>query len=629
MSTNPANGAGGNPLVMTVDNVGFLLDRLGQDCAPLQFLRELTQNSIEAINRTSLPGEIVWDVDWIAYDLDGGPMKLCIVDTGDGMTGEEMERLINQLSSSGARQSLTSNYGVGAKIAAATKNPAGVIYQSWKDGEGAMIHLEKDHSGEYGLRQWALQDGSYSHHFPLDEAVKPEGVDESGTKVILLGETPNADTMRPPASAAAPSRWISKYLNTRYFQFPEGVTVRAREGWDSPRDDKDRNVLRRIIGQKEYLQQHAVDSGVHPLTDAQAHWWILKDENARTNNSGYIESSGHMAALYQNELYDRATSRAGTALLQQFGILFGARFVVIYVEPLTDGDTTLTTNTARTTLLLNGEELPWSDWAYEFREDMPKQLAEFVRERAQATTEKDHVKSIKERLKDVMDLYEVSRYRPTPLGVYLSDPSAAVNVGPSSDASERSRRKGGGKGGSLGSKARGKRDGEVGNIYHLFEKKGGVSSEKAQTDPFPIVRWVTLKDGSREEGDMEDRAAKYLSAQNTLLVNADFRVFGDMANRLCKEKDGGLPVNIGDVVTDVVHQWFEQALIETVIGIQQLKKSKEWGPEQIDRALSEEALTAAVMQRYHVHIACRRELGTKLGRALASARLSPRPEPAV
>jgi hypothetical protein len=142
---------------MSVHNVGFLLDRLGQDCSPLQYLRELTQNAIEAVMRTGEPGQIVWDVDWISYDL-GGPMKLCIVDTGDGMTGEEMIRFINQLSSSGSEQSFTGNYGVGAKIAAATKNPAGVVYQSWKDGDGCMIQLEKiPASGEYGLRQWELR----------------------------------------------------------------------------------------------------------------------------------------------------------------------------------------------------------------------------------------------------------------------------------------------------------------------------------------------------------------------------------------------------------------------------------------------------------------------------------------
>ena len=36
-------------LPMTVDKTGFLLDRLGKDCSPLQFLRELTQNALEAI----------------------------------------------------------------------------------------------------------------------------------------------------------------------------------------------------------------------------------------------------------------------------------------------------------------------------------------------------------------------------------------------------------------------------------------------------------------------------------------------------------------------------------------------------------------------------------------------------
>src|SRR5207247_911185 len=121
-------------------------DRLGQDCAPLQYLRELTQNAIEAVQRTGVPGQITWDVDWISYDLGDSPMKLCIVDTGDGMTGDEMIRLINQLSASGSEQSITGNYGVGAKIAAATKNPAGVIYQSWKNGSGAMVQLEKSTS---------------------------------------------------------------------------------------------------------------------------------------------------------------------------------------------------------------------------------------------------------------------------------------------------------------------------------------------------------------------------------------------------------------------------------------------------------------------------------------------------
>jgi hypothetical protein len=409
---------------------------------------------------------------------------------------------------------------------------------------------------------------------------------------------------------------VDKYLNTRYFQFPPGLTIKAREGWDSPRTDTDRNKIRNITGQKPYLDQHASDSGVVALSGANAHWWILKDEPAMGANSGFVESVGHVAALYQNELYDRATSRAGMALLQNFGILFGYRFVVIYLEPTVKGQS-LTTNTARTTLLLNGEKLPWEDWAYEFREKMPKRLVDFVSEKAAALTEKDHINSIKERLKNVLDLYKVSRYRPSPEGIYLSDERSSVRIG-RSPFSGRQSEGGGGVGSEVGATSAGQRECEVGNIYHLFEKKGGPPSDKSTADPFPLVKWVSVEDGGRDAGDqLEDKAATFLPNQNTLLVNADFRVFKDMIARLCKEKEAG--PGLEDAVKEIVHQWFEQALVETVIGVQQLRGSKEWGPEEIDKALSPEALTSAVMQRYHVFIACRRELGARFGKRFTQA----------
>src|SRR5580692_1483465 len=99
---------GDRTLPMTVKNTGFLLDRLGADCHPLQFLRELTQNSIEAILRTDKQkGEIVWDVDWTPYELGEHPTyKLCITDNGCGMSGNDLVKYINQLSSSGTTQSV-------------------------------------------------------------------------------------------------------------------------------------------------------------------------------------------------------------------------------------------------------------------------------------------------------------------------------------------------------------------------------------------------------------------------------------------------------------------------------------------------------------------------------------------
>lgn len=612
MTSAPAVGEE-HLLPMTVDDIGFLLEKLGQDCHPLQFLRELTQNSIEAIKRTGKPGGIVWDVDWTTFDLTGH-YKLSLVDAGDGMTGDQMTKLINQLSSSLSEQSFSGNYGVGAKIAAATRNHYGVIYCSWKENQGAMIHLHKSpKTGQYGLKQWERSDGAYEYHLPIDDDVKPAIIGNHGTMVVLLGNSEKQSTMTPPEGVAAPSRWIAKYLNGRYFRFPDGVTVKAREGWEYPRSDKDRNLLRQIIGQEKYLKQHAQASGRVKLTNAVAHWWILKDEAAVSNNSGFIESSGHVAALYQDELYELTTARAGMTRLQQFGITFGYRWVVIYIEPIPGPSVRITTNTARTNLLMNNESLPWVDWAVEFREKMPEEIRKHIEEKAAGADSTDHSKAIRDRLKDLLHLYRISRYKPVESGKVLFDDERIIRAGPTND-SQVERAGGGGGGGGLPREKKGstthEKDGKLGNIYSIFEKKDGAPGRRVKSDPFPVVNWVTIKNGSREYGDIEDRAAKYLSDQNKLLINQDFRGFDDMVTHF--GDIFGKEPGVLALIEEACKAWFEQALVETVMGIQALRNSKEWSPEDILHALSEESLTAAVMQRYHVVFAVKRQLGSKL-----------------
>ena len=600
---------GTKTLPLTVQNTGFLLDRLGQDCHPLQFLRELTQNAIEAIQRTpSQRGEIIWDLDWTLYDLESR-VKLSIVDTGDGMTGEEMVKYINQLSSSVHGQTLAGNYGVGAKIAAATRNHAGLIYLSWKDGQGAMIHLWRDPDiGQYGLRQIERPDGSFGHHAAVEEAVKPEEFREHGTKIILLGTEESQDTMQAPDGAASPSRWIAKYLNSRYFRIPDGVTIRAREGWEYPRSDKDRNLLRMIAGQEKYLRQHAETSGTVDLTCAKAHWWILRDEEALSQNSGFIESAGHVAALYQNELYELASGRSATARLQQFGVVLGHRRVVIYVEPQATEGIHITTNTARTQLLLDNLPLPWTEWAAEFRDRMPVEIEALIQQVAAGSTSTDHTQSIRERLKEILDLFRVSRYRAATSGDTLIDESRRTRGGEPHRNESVPRPAGPSRPGSKG--------GTAGGVYAVFLKKNGIPAKPLQPDVFPKIMWVSVKDGTREPGDIEDRAARFLIEQNELLMNGDFRVFADMITRWVREyKDRPA---VFDIVQDVIRNWFAQALVETVIGIQALKESREWSVEHVERALSEEALTAAAMSRYHVNNSVRRELAFKLGRLMAA-----------
>jgi len=575
---------------------------MAKDCSELQFLRELTQNSIEAILRTpQKSGEIVWDVDWTTYDL-GGVYKLCLTDNGDGMTGEDMIRYINHLSSSSGVQAYNANYGVGAKVAAATRNPAGLVYLSWRDGVGSMIHFWKDpQTGDYGLMQMQRPDDSWGHWAHVESAVKPDMIDTRGTKVVLYGWANDSNTMTPPEGAASPSRWVTKYLNTRYFRFPKNITVKAREGWENDRSDKDRNVLRTIIGQKRYLDDHASARGTVKLTNARAHWWILRNDSALSQNTGFIASSGHCAALWKEELYEMTAGRANTATLQNFGVIFGYTQVVIYVEPLETPGIEIITNTARTNLILNGKPLPWADWQDEFREAMPVEITEHMEAVAAASKASDHKDSIKERLKQIEELFKLSRYRPIKGGQLL--------VSGDTQASGGGTRAGAGKG--IGTGGAGLQSGKSPSVYSLFLTEDGLPGTTAKPDLFPQVRWVSAADGSRQGGDMEDRAAKYLEKDNMLQINADFRVFTDMVKRW-SEYFGTVP-GAQAVVQEVVREWFEQSLVEAVLSSNTLRNAQHWSIDDVRAMLSQEGLTAVVLPRWHIEQSIKRALGSKFG----------------
>ncbi len=121
------------------------------------------------------------------------------------MTGQEMVRYINQLSSSVHQQTLEGNFGVGAKIAAATRNHAGLVYLSWKDSIGSMNHLWRDPAtGQYGLKQIERPDGSCGHWGRVEDAVKPQAIAEHGTKVVLLGNDDDRNTCCPRNRRSVP-----------------------------------------------------------------------------------------------------------------------------------------------------------------------------------------------------------------------------------------------------------------------------------------------------------------------------------------------------------------------------------------------------------------------------------------
>lgn len=596
-------------LKMKVDNTGFLLDRMGKDCAPLQYIRELTQNAIEAIARAGLQeGAIVWEAD-LTHSTSGVP-KLSITDNGVGMSGEEMIRYINTLSSSGARQALDGNYGVGAKITAATRNPAGLVYLSWKEGRpGEAIQMVRDPSGQYGLLSFS-DDGESDFVATVEDVAKPDIVKESGagTRIVLMGQRADQDTCAPPDDAGTTAaQWVRRYLNMRYFRIPPNIKIQCQ---DYKADGS--GGRRPVTGQGPMLDAVAMERrGKVPLDGAIAHWWILPEPEAKfespillpgapkatntmqTFNPGY-QNRGHVAYLFNNELYDMTAGNAGYARLQQCGIIFGTDRVVLYMEP-TSGD--ITTNTARTQLIIDNGPPPWTDWAHEFRDKMPDQLKEFVESFEAKRTPVDDA-GIKERIREVLQLFSVPKYVPSSRGTQELD----------DDTGDAASLPGGRSGGGT------RRDPDEPTKPRPPQaarglKPKGTRGDQISRDDLPRRVWKFAAERTRARGEMEDKAAHYDSESNVLSINGDFRTFVAWIDYFAKQYPS-IP-GVRETVKAQVEIWWEQMLLEAVLAFQDFRRSPHWTEMH---TLTDEALTMAVLPRYHLFNVFKRGIRTQLGK---------------
>lgn len=605
---------------MRVDNTAFLIEKLASDCAPLQYVRELTSNAIQAIEARresgwSEEGLVIWDVDWKLVE-EHAVYKLQISDNGTGMSGEEIQQYINHLSSSGRVQDRARNFGLGAKITACVRNPAGLVYKSWRNGEGVMAQLWKDPDTGYGLKQFNLGAGRFAHFVPLDDSAKSDPVDAFGTSVVLMGDDEAlAHTFMPPDSK---NKWLVQYLNDRYFEFPSNITVKVRNfqrtdrsGWPTTPEltmgkgegNERGSQLRTINGMRANLDGVATDSGVVQLKDARARWWLLPEKDIEQTD--IWECRGHCAALFQGELYDFLKSHTGRARLREFGVVFGTSRVVIYVEP-DPVRMEVYANTARSALLCAGEALPWSRWAAEFREAIPDAIRSMMDALVSKAGDKDHREAIRRRLKEIRDLLRPSRYRRVPGG--------SVAVGGELPGGEL------GEGVPRGSDpaAGGTRGGTRGSLYGSFIKTGGDEAEPiTPREDIPEIRWVSVVDGTRENGDLEDRAARFVKEQNLLLINGDFRVFHDLIKRCSSDYNPSSESNIDDEIRDVVREWIGLQLTEAVVSVTAMDGSMQWGSDMVDKALSEEALTTAALPRYVMLKTINRALGARFGRKIA------------
>lgn len=599
---------------MEVANIDFLIERLGQDCGELQFLREFTQNSLDAIRRGGpSEGHVIWDV----VTVQGGVRKLAIVDNGCGMTGQDMLQYINKLSSGASEQGLGANFGLGAKIAGAVKNPHGLLYISKVAGDPNyyVVRLMKA-EGQYGLQLWGNETDGYDHFatIPVDDLSSNPELDSlilpllkespSGTQVVFYGASSPHDT-----AAGSASQWLGKAINTRYFQFPPNVRIQCRETSSG-------SGLRPTRGQKWALDKMAEDCGVVDLHNARAHWWVLHPETHRLEQAIRDEGAaksiksmatfqpayhnkGHIGVIFQDELYNLSTGSAGYHKLQQFGVFMGMSQVVVYIEPTTKN---ICANTARTQVLLNGSEsLPWLSWASEFQEKMPPALREFIDSvDVKLDTSKD-LEFVRNKISEILPLFELPKFKRSREGtdhVDDGDTSWGLSEPQPGDGSGSSR--------GPGPRKTPEPKPLLGGL-----KSGGPRGSKISVKDIPEIK--ILRGGGHHLS--EDCAAEYIANANRVHVNGDFRVFRALEAHYVKDLPHLPEALVIEHVHKVMDRWVMTVVAEVVVGLRAMS-SEHWTGTKINETLeNKDSFTMALMPRLLLNHQLNREIKRELPKA--------------
>jgi hypothetical protein len=492
-----------------------LFEKLVAETGPLQGERELTVNALEASARS-----VVWDYDWTLMARHG-LAKRCVIDDGTGMAAEELERYIGGLGASGKSIGRTSNLGVGAKIAVAARNPLGVEYRSWTApgrGAGALFGLVD----RWGLRLRRDQHGVERATWRLGDAAMPDLIAAGGhgTQITLWGRAREEDTFVPPdALRENRARWLVRCLNSRFLDLHGAARVQVRVGAVPRPDGTPNGELVDVVGHRALLERRSEDWGTVRLerpsgkpSDARVHWWIL-DDDARGRRAEADEwvSSGHVGTLWQREIYTLETpTRGGYAALQGFGVRHGYERVVLIVEPLGRVESTI----ARSRLLLDERELPLARWQEEFARQMPSQIRELMRTVARSSTRVDLRARVAERARQAPPgFWQLPHYRrprqadggERAVAQIVVTREGVVEIDPDEAARRLARNE----------RLNGKRG----------VRKAIPLDHEQVLAAMPAFEWLSLRDGTRSIGELEDLALRYDEHHHRLQINRDFRGF--------------------------------------------------------------------------------------------------------
>ena len=406
-------------------SVTNFVDRMHGECSPLQWLRELVVNSIEAIAATGEGGRIL--VHSVEQNMEGEGTfrKLAVTDTGEGIAANQLYSSFQVAMTSRGR----GNYGIGAKIAALPMNPAGMIYRSQVEG-GVPAELMWHKTGRYGFyaaHDWTDDRGEigYVTAPSSDDATYSRITDAGhGTQVVLCGARAEDDTCMTLSPSVGKStgnlHWAIRQLNFKFWRIPKNIEIRVENAKLTRGDSEPKDYI--VRGGEEGMKNFADDHGVVDLeaNPYRVRWFLLKEDVARRNSQNGWRDGRIIGTLFREntgvvEVYAMRRTHRAAALMNDFGIYTGAERVVLLVEPTRQD--LMQPTTARNDLRVGDEgnvTSLYKEIGQEFAGLMGAEaplLAAYVKKQLEGLRSTSDEQNLKDVIAKAIELYRIKDYR--------------------------------------------------------------------------------------------------------------------------------------------------------------------------------------------------------------------------
>jgi hypothetical protein len=537
---------------LRVANEAFLVSSTIDRCPKTMMIRELVVNAIEAAGQAATDKR----VDITSVKIDGVP-KLCIRNTGRGMSADELDRICDLASSLYKQNSLDANFGMGAKVASLPSNKHGLRYRSCKDGTVSQVILcQRD--GVYGRLRIVDADGQHAELIDATETCRTEGgydLTADWTEVVLFGNAASQNTVTDPyaANPRMEPDWLVQNLLLRFFRIPPDVSVTLSPLVLYGQPARAMQTLASLGAAAERSETVRTPSGIdlHYRYDPDA-------ETASSSIRPIVHPAGHGCIVYKDEIYDpRSGSRWGLDA-PTYGIPFGARFCSVFVE-LPD-DYLVRPEAYRQFLRFRGgdqRQVFLQDFGQLVTAYMPDWLKAVIR--SHGPEQAKFVGDVEEELRDlVQELGIDPEYKPP---APAAKPEAAKPAGTEST-----------------------------------EKR--EPPKPAVPPPPPPRRFerppeiIGLdSDELIEERGLKGRAAKFYQTSHQLFVNLNYPAVQAVASQLEAEYDAARDVERMRSIARSVAGWAVTRRIARALVYSLSKKAAGWAAEDVKRAQSPESFS--------------------------------------